>query len=134
MRCSLEVLGALAENPAVRLAPHLDRVLPAVLTAIVHAQGAGNPWREQGHWAVRRAAAVLLARLIDSHSGSHPGLGPRACAVLCRVLPGPGAAPVAGNGAGGVEKGGERGKAGGLQAGMDDGSDAGEDKDTKDRE
>ena len=92
VRCSLEMLSALASNPSLRLGLHLDRILPVVISATVHARGSRDPWIETGHWGVRRAAAVLLARLVSMFGGSYTTLRARVCGVLAKALPAPGMA------------------------------------------
>ncbi|KAF8068263.1 TAF6 [Scenedesmus sp. PABB004] len=76
----LQLGRCLLANPGLRLEPYLPQLLPAVVTCLVTKSLGAHP--EEDHWALRRAAAALLAAIAAAFAEPHHNLMPRLCRVL----------------------------------------------------
>jgi len=83
LHAMLSLARALLANPHVDLGPYLHQLMPSVLTCVVfHPLGAPG----QDHWALRDAAARLLAAICEAHAEPGLNLLPRVCRTLVKAV------------------------------------------------
>ncbi|KXZ53652.1 hypothetical protein GPECTOR_6g569 [Gonium pectorale] len=80
----LRILQALLLNPAVQLEPYLGALMPPLLTCLMAKSLGPSPAAD--HWALRDAAAVLLARLCNRFGEPYYSLQVKVSKQLLRTL------------------------------------------------
>jgi hypothetical protein len=80
----LAALTALVSNRSINLLPYLDLLLPTACTLLLADRL--SPLPADDHWALRRGAGALLARVAARFSPPPPQLLPQLARVLAGVL------------------------------------------------
>ncbi|KAI9023312.1 transcription initiation factor TFIID subunit 6 [Hyaloraphidium curvatum] len=79
----MKLVESLLDNPEIDLEPYIHQLMPTVLTCLV---GKRLSPPEEDHWALRRHAAKLAARICRDYGGKYASLQPRTTKTLLRAF------------------------------------------------